>query len=333
MKVRFFIPVLLFLPTLISAQNKDSYVSNVVKTNRLTVEYMDFGGEGTPLIVIQGAHNYFDTSSQIEFIRHSNKSWIDFYSAFSQNYHVLAPLKRGFGNTDSQLENETVQTGTEDLISLMDHLKIQKAFFIGRDVPAQNMLYLAENHPDRVLGLVFIQPVFGINEIKDEASNEFIFFSYTESYSASEFRKFKLQKPAPYRPQIFTDSTRKLNVPALLFYHHHFSETTLVMRRVEQFIKWVESGEKINWENEYSSAEIAHYFEKLSKDRERMYHIRHYLKENNQLPNMNKSLVRAFNNNLVVFNESPMQVTDVRDALMNVYLPVVRAFLYMTNAK
>jgi hypothetical protein len=33
---------------------------------------MDFKGDGSPLLMIQGAHIYFDTSSSAEFIRNSN---------------------------------------------------------------------------------------------------------------------------------------------------------------------------------------------------------------------------------------------------------------------
>ncbi|MFH4967303.1 alpha/beta hydrolase [Gaetbulibacter sp. M240] len=296
------------------------------------MEYKDFGGEGPPLIVIQGAHNYFDQSSSSPYWQHEKKSFIEFYTKLAEHNKVLAPLKRGFGRTSPQLEEDNVQTATEELILLMDKLEIEKAFFLGRDVPAQNMLYLAEHFPDRVLGLIFIQPVFVRTEIKDDATKDFVYHNYSQSYKASEYKefKFKLSQQA-YRPQIYKDSTLSINIPALLFYHAKYSEETLEMRRLERFISWVESTKKIEWNKEYSSPERAHFFEKLSKDKKRMYHIRDYLVDNNPIPKMNASLKRAFGNNLVVFNESLLQVNDVRTALLNVSYPVIKAFLFMTS--
>jgi pimeloyl-ACP methyl ester carboxylesterase len=294
---------------------------------------MDFGGEGMPLIVIQGAHNYFDLTSPYKFRQDENKSWIEFYSMFTESNRVIAPLKRGFGKTDPQTANDNVQTTTDDLLSLMDELGIQKAFFIGRDVPAQNMLYLAENYPERILGLIFIQPVFVFTDIQDEATKEFLYNGYAESYSATEYEKFKWKISQIYRPQIFSDSSLSLKTPALLFYNSAFSEETLELRRVERFLNWVETAEKIEWSKEYSSPEIANYFRQLSMDKERIYHIRDYLRENNPTPKMNNELERAFGNNMVVFNESIMQVNDVRSALLNVYYPVIKAFIFMTTEK
>ena len=44
------------------SQNEKAYESKVLETDRLKVEYIDLGGEGKTLIVVQGAHNYFDES-------------------------------------------------------------------------------------------------------------------------------------------------------------------------------------------------------------------------------------------------------------------------------
>lgn len=103
------------------------------------------------------------------------------------------------------------------------------------------------------------------------------------------------------------------------------------MRKAEGFINWVETIENIEWHNEYSSLEIANYFKQLSKDKKRMYHIRDYLRDNNPNPKMNISLKNAFGNNLVIFNETKMKVEGIKDALLNVYAPVVKAFLFMSN--
>ena len=106
------------------------YESKLINTERLNIEYMDFGGEGIPLIVVQGAHNYFDTNSTNPYINYENNSWVSLFAEFTKNYHVVAPLKRGFGKTDTQLNEESVKASTQDLISFIDKMGFEKAFFI-----------------------------------------------------------------------------------------------------------------------------------------------------------------------------------------------------------
>lgn len=329
------ISLMLLLPCLVFGQEGNPYDPKVVKTDRLSLEYMDFGGEGVPLIVVQGAHNYFDQSDSNQYIKFENNTWIEFYTKFTENHHVIAPLKRGFGKTDPQLVEDNIQTSTEDLLSLMDQLGLEQALFIGRDVSAQIMLNLAETHPERVLGLIYIDPRFVFTEIQDQTVQEYRYFSYADSYSASEFRKFNLNlsKSELYRPQIFNDTTKSIEVSALLFYHDVHTVKTLELKRMERFIEWVETTDKINWNKEYSSPEIANYFAKLSNDKDRMYYIRDYLQDNNPTPRMNTALIRAFDNNLVVFNETHLEADNLREALMNVYLPVTKAFLFMVINK
>jgi pimeloyl-ACP methyl ester carboxylesterase len=307
------------------------YESKLINTERLNIEYMDFGGEGIPLIIVQGAHNYFDESSTNPYINYENNSWISLFAGFTNNYQVVAPLKRGFGKTDAQLNEESVKESTLDLISFIDKMGFEKAFFIGRDNSAQILLELGENHPERINGLIFLDPRFVFTDVKDKATKDFIFFSYSNSFNESEYENFKMKETELYRPKIFSDTSKRIDVPALLFYNSFFSTSTLESRRIESFIQWVENEEKIEWNKEYSSIEIANYFEELSKDKERMVAISNYLQNNNPTPKMYEALKTAFGDNLVTFNETNMQVEDVKEALMKVYAPVVKAFLFMSK--
>ena len=328
---QFLIGILIYFPILSIAQDNKVFESKLIKTDRLNIEYLDLGGDGVPLIVVQGAHNYFDEISTNQFVQYSNNSWKSFFSTFTKNYHVIAPLKRGFGKTDAQLETENVRSSTLDLISFLDKMDFDKAFFIGRDVSAQTMLDLAENYPERIQGLVFIDPTFVFTDIQDKETKDFTFFSYSDSYNQLEYENYKMKETQLYRPEIFSDSSKKINVPALLFYHSTYSNRTLAFGRIERFIRWVETEDKIEWNKEYSSPEIAKYFENLANDKQRMADIRDYLQNNNPSPKMNEDLKTAFGVNLVIFNETNMKIDDVKDVLMKVYAPVVNAFLYMSN--
>ena len=50
-------------------------------------------------------------------------------------YHVVAPDQRGYGATErpEPVESYDIEHLTGDLIGLLDHLKIDKAIFVGHD--------------------------------------------------------------------------------------------------------------------------------------------------------------------------------------------------------
>jgi pimeloyl-ACP methyl ester carboxylesterase len=329
-----YLGVLLLLPALVYGQDNLLYTPKVVSTDRLTIEYMDFGGAGTPIINIQGAHNFFDKSSQAPHIEEMNQNWIDFCHSFSDEYHVFAPLNRGFGRTDKAPKNWNVQTQVEDLISWMDFMKIEKAFFFGKGPAAQNMIYLAENYPQRVLGIVMVQQIFVFTEINDPIVAEYKYYDELESYESPEFNNFTLSEDKEvFRPKIFSDSTLQINLPALYFYHDVYDNRTLWKGRIDRFIEWAESNPEYDWSKYEANEEITSYFKKLASDKKRMLYIQAYFEENNPAPKMIKALRRAFGSNLVQFNESNDNSETWWSLIEKVYIPVMKGFFYINNIK
>jgi len=329
-----YLGVIFIFPLLGHSQGNQPYTPKLVITDRLTVEYMDFGGEGTPIINIQGAHNFFDQSSDEPYIKETNQNWVDFCNSFSREYHVLAPLNRGFGRTDEAPENWNIKTKVEDLISFMDYLKIEKAFFFGKGPAAQNMLYLAENFPDRILGLVFVQGIMVFTDVKDSIAAEYKYFDELRSYSSSEFKNFKpTTNKEAFRPKIFSDSTVKINLPALYFYHDIFDNRTLWQGRIARFIERVDRNPNYDWSTYSESDEINSYFKALASDKKKMQYILDYFEQNNPAPQMNLALKRAFGNNLVLFNESNDYSETWWPLIEKVYIPVMKGFFYLNNIK
>ncbi|MBC2839732.1 alpha/beta hydrolase [Robiginitalea sp. SC105] len=325
--------MILFLPLVANAQNK-AYISKLVTTDRLTVEYIDFGGEGTHIINIQGAHNFFDESSDEPFIVETNNNWINFCQSFSDKYHVLAPLNRGFGQTDDAPENWSVKSQVEDLISFMDYLKIEKAFFFGKGPAAKNMLYLSENYPERVLGIVFVQAMMVFTDIKDSIAAEYKYYDEVKSYESSEFKKFKpSSNKEVFRPRIFSDSILKINNPTLYFFHEKYDNRTLWQGRIERFIQRVEKNPNYDWTSYSKSNEVNSYFKELASDKKRMKYIQEYFENNNPYPQMNSAIRRAYGNHLVQFNESNDNSDSWWTLIENVYIPVMKGFFYINDVK
>jgi pimeloyl-ACP methyl ester carboxylesterase len=69
---------------------------------------------------------------------------------------VIAPDQRGYGATDrpEPVEAYDLEHLTGDLVGLLDHLKIDKAIFVGHDWGGFVVWQMALRHRDRVAGVV-----------------------------------------------------------------------------------------------------------------------------------------------------------------------------------
>ena len=73
---------------------------------------------------------------------------------FAEKYHVLAWDARGHGSSQPMGKPFTVPLAVEDLIALMDSLKIQKAFIVGHSNGTYIAQELAFRHPERIKAMV-----------------------------------------------------------------------------------------------------------------------------------------------------------------------------------
>ncbi len=71
---------------------------------------------------------------------------------------VIAPDQRGYGATDrpDNVEAYDLEHLTADLVGLLDHLKIEKAIFVGHDWGGFVVWQMPLRHPSRVAGVVGI---------------------------------------------------------------------------------------------------------------------------------------------------------------------------------
>lgn len=112
----------------------------VVAGDRL--QYFDFGGEGLPLVFTAGLY--------------PADTWLGFAPRFSEHHRVLAVTHRGV--PPSEGDKWGYLTRAQDMLALLDSLGLERAVFAGNSNPAPSLVYLAEHHPERVAGLVFLAP-------------------------------------------------------------------------------------------------------------------------------------------------------------------------------
>jgi uncharacterized protein (TIGR02246 family) len=122
----------------------DTIRSRYFHSDGRRLHYLDFGGEGLPLVFVPALNRTADT-------------FRDFAGRFTGRHRVLAVTNRGSGESEGQTRDQWDTAGkVRDVIALLDTLGVEHAVVLGRwaDVP----IYLAENHADRVAGIVILSP-------------------------------------------------------------------------------------------------------------------------------------------------------------------------------
>jgi pimeloyl-ACP methyl ester carboxylesterase len=111
--------------------------SLTITVNNLTVSYIDEGPTNSPTIIfIHGFPlNKWMWGKQIEILK--------------ENYRVIAYDIRGHGNTDMGNDNFSIELFVNDLLSLMDSLKIDRTILCGFSMGGYIALNAIENYPER----------------------------------------------------------------------------------------------------------------------------------------------------------------------------------------
>ncbi|MGW0802817.1 alpha/beta fold hydrolase [Nonomuraea sp. NPDC002799] len=112
--------------------------------------YTDDGtGDGPPLLLVHG----WGTDSH---------QWSWHLDALAAGHRVLAPDLRGHGYSSVPQTGNTPRMMAADLCGLLDHLAIPQVIAVGHSMGGQVVSILAVEHPDRVRGLVTLDPGYGM---------------------------------------------------------------------------------------------------------------------------------------------------------------------------
>src|SRR5690606_37096452 len=130
-----------------------AYDSAFVYVDGARLHYLDFGGEGLPLLLTAAPW--------------PAEIWKGFAPRFTDLHRVLAITPRGV--PPSVGEGGGYVRHANDMLAVLDALGIERAVLIGNNHPAQLLIYIAEHYPDRVAGLVFLAPASeaGLEDVDD----------------------------------------------------------------------------------------------------------------------------------------------------------------------
>jgi pimeloyl-ACP methyl ester carboxylesterase len=115
--------------------------------------------------------NYFDSSVlnhpqndkipilMVHGLGSSQNYWMPVISQISPKFRCVALDSYGAGRSKSNGEKVTLDGLAEDVVALMDSLKIEKAVIAGHSMGGTITCIIASKFPQRVLGIVPVGPV------------------------------------------------------------------------------------------------------------------------------------------------------------------------------
>ncbi|WJH27762.1 alpha/beta hydrolase [Paenibacillus sp. CC-CFT742] len=94
-------------------------------------------GKGEALILL---HGYCGSSSY----------WDEVVPELARHYRCIVPDLRGHGKTDAPMGTYTIDQMGNDVLQLMDELKVDKAVLLGHSMGGYIALSIAQRHPERL---------------------------------------------------------------------------------------------------------------------------------------------------------------------------------------
>ena len=98
----------------------------------------------------------------------SSSIWFKQIRDFQKHYNVLLLDLRGHGNSNVQIKNAfkqkyTFESIANDVLEVIDHLKIEKSHFVGISLGTILIRQLAEMHPERVQSMILGGAILKMN--------------------------------------------------------------------------------------------------------------------------------------------------------------------------
>jgi non-heme chloroperoxidase len=117
-------------------------IRRVTVDSPVQLEVMEWGGSGPSVVLLAcyvSAHVYDDFAPRL-----------------TSQFNVIGITRRGIGASDKPATGYTVQRSVDDVLAVLDALKVQKTLLVGHSCAGQVLTMFAAQHSDRLLGLVYL---------------------------------------------------------------------------------------------------------------------------------------------------------------------------------
>ena len=115
----------------------------VTVESSVRLEVLDWGGTGRPILFLGcylSAHVFDEIAPKL-----------------ASQFHVYAFTRRGIGASDRPSGGYELQRSADDLLEVLDALKLRKPILVANSCGGNTQTLLAAQHPDRLGGLVYLE--------------------------------------------------------------------------------------------------------------------------------------------------------------------------------
>lgn len=116
---------------------------SVAAMERLNLFYMDTRTNGPAIVCLHGRWGRAQT-------------WYGFMQHYGRKYRVIAPDQRGHGLSDKPVGQYTAQEMAEDVVALLQHLKLDSVILVGHSMGARVAGHVAALYPHCVRALALL---------------------------------------------------------------------------------------------------------------------------------------------------------------------------------
>lgn len=127
----------------------EGVVSKMVQTDRLNTHVLLSGEETGEAVIF--LHGNFSAALY----------WMNLMADMPDGYYAIAPDIRGYGWTEDKITDATrgVLDWVEDLLAMMESLKVAKAHLVGWSLGAAPIYKMIIDHPEKILSVTLEAPV------------------------------------------------------------------------------------------------------------------------------------------------------------------------------
>jgi len=115
---------------------------SIMVDSSVQLEVLEWGGSGAPAVLLAcyvSAHVYDDFAPKL-----------------TNQFRVLGITRRGIGASDKPATGYAVQRSANDVLDIVNSLKVEKFLLVGHSCAGQILTMFASQHSDRLLGLVYL---------------------------------------------------------------------------------------------------------------------------------------------------------------------------------